>query len=192
MENDNYVVLNDEDFEKAAAEKNALIDIKEFIDENAIDTIYYETPYYLIPAKNGERAYALLREALRKTTKVGVAVFVMRTQETLAILKAHNDIIVLECLRFHEDIRNTKDLVPAKTEIKETELKMAIKLIEDRSGKFDITAYKNTYREQLLKMIQAKAKGEKIKTPQLKVVQQTRSNDLMSKLKASLKKSKAA
>lgn len=192
LENDEYVVISDEDFAKAAAEKNELIEIKEFTDQDAIDGVYYETPYYLVPAKNGERAYALLREALVKTKKVGVAVFVMRTKETLAILKAHKNIIVLECLRFPEEIRSPKDLpIPEKTDIKATELKMAINLIESQSGKFDITVYKNTYHEQLMKIIRAKAKGVKTKTPHLKVVH-TKSKDLMSKLKASLKHEKAA
>lgn len=192
LENDEYVVLSDEDFEKVAAEKNELIEIKEFVNQDAIDIMYYETPYYLIPAKNGERAYALLREALLKTKKVGVAVFVMRTKETLAILKAHKDVIVLDCLRFPEELRGLKDLsIPAKTDIKANELKMAISLIESLTGKFDMASYKNTYHEQLMKLIHAKAKGVKIKTPHLKIVK-TKSQDLMSKLKASLKHNKAA
>lgn len=192
LENDEYVVLSDEDFAKAAAEKNALIEIKEFTNQDAIDVIYYETPYYLVPAKNGERAFALLREALAKTKKVGVAVFVMRTKETLAVIKAYKNVIVLDCLRFHEEVRNTKDLpAPEKTEIKATELKMAINLIESQTVKFDIAAYKNTYQEQLMRLIHAKAKGVKTKTPHLKIVH-TKSKDLMSKLKASLKHEKAA
>jgi len=191
-EGDEYVVLTDDDFAKAAAEKNELIEIKEFADEDAIDLVYYETPYYLAPEKNGARAYALLREALKKTKKIGVAVFVMRTKETLAVLKANEDVIVLDCLRFPEEIRSTEDLVlPTKTGIKETELKMAINLIESQSGKFDISAYKNTYREQLLEIIRAKSKGIKIKSPHIKIVQ-TKSEDLMSKLKASLKNNKPA
>lgn len=192
LENGEYVVFSDKDFEKAAAEKSELIEIKEFTDESAIDLVYYETPYYLVPDKSGEKAYNLLREALLKTKKVGVAVFVMRTKETLAILKAHANLIVLDCLRFPEEIRDTKELgLPAKSGVKEGELKMAIRLIEERSGKFDITVYKNTYKEQLLKLIHAKAKGIKIKTTHLKVVR-TKSTDLMSKLKASLKHTKAA
>lgn len=192
LKNDEYVVLEEEDFAKAAAEKNELIEIKQFASEEAIDVVYYETPYYLLPDKNGEKAYALLYEALKKTKKVGVAVFVMRTKETLAVLKADKDIIVLECLRFHEEIRSPKELsLLEKKEIKSSELKMAIQLIGSLTGKFDIAAYKNTYREQLMKIINAKAKGIKIKTPHLKVVQ-TKSKDLMSKLKASLKHKKAA
>lgn len=192
LENDEYVVFDKEDFAKAAAEKNELIEIKEFTEENKIDVMYYEKPYYLVPDKNGERAYDLLREALMKTKKVGMAVFVLRTKETLAVLKAQGNVIVLECLRFPEEVLSSKSLsLPLKPDIKTEELKMAIQLIESRTGKFDIKAYKNTYREQLMKMIQAKAKGIKIKVPPMKVVQ-TKSKDLMSKLKASLKHSKAA
>lgn len=192
LDNEEYVVLKKEDFEKAAAEKNEFIEIKEFADESAIDLVYYETPYYLMPDKNGEKAYSLLREALLKSKKVGVSVFVMRTKETLAILKATKYLIVLDCLRFPEEIKSSKDLVlPAKKNIKDSELKMAMKLIEENSGKFDITKYKNTYRAKLLEMIRAKAKGIKLKVPHMKVVQ-TKSKDLMSKLKASLKQSKAA
>lgn len=192
LDNDEYVVLSDEDLLKVGAEKSSRIEIKEFADADAIDIVYYETPYYLGPAKHGEQAYALLREALLKTNKVGIALFVMRTKETLAILKADKNVIVLVRLRFPEEIRSIKGLeLPAKTNIKDAELKMAIRLIEENSGKFDITAYKNTYHEQLMKLIQAKAKGLKITAPKLKVVQ-TKSKDLMSKLKASLKKSKAA
>lgn len=192
LANDEYVVLTDQDFAKAAAEKNQLIEIKEFANEAAIDSIYYETPYYLVPDNTGKRAYALLCEALTKTKKVGVAIFVMRTKETLAVLKAHKNMIVLNCLRFHEEIKDPKDLpLPLNTPIKETELKMAINLIASQTGKFNIAAYKNTYQDQLMKIIQAKIKGVKIKTPHLKVVK-TKSTDLMSKLKASLKHKKAA
>src|SRR6187399_989006 len=99
LENEDYVVLTDEDFAKAAAEKNKLIEIKEFVDLKEIDTVYYETPYYLSPAKNGEHAYDLLREALAKTGKAGLATFVMRNRETLAIIKSDSDVIVLERIR---------------------------------------------------------------------------------------------
>jgi DNA end-binding protein Ku len=192
LANDEYVVLTDQDFAKAAAEKNQLIEIKEFANEDAIDSIYYETPYYLVPDNTGKRAYALLCEALRKTKKVGVAIFVMRTKETLAVLKAHKNMIILNCLRFHEEIKDPTDLpLPSDTPIKETELKMAINLIASQTGKFNIAAYKNTYQDQLMKIIQAKIKGVKIKTPHLKIVK-TKSTDLMSKLKASLKHKKAA
>ncbi len=181
-----YVVLDDKDFEKANAVKTKLIEITDFVNESEIDSMYYETPYYLAPDKSGIRPYALLREALLKTKKAGVASFVMRNKESLAILRASGDAIVLNRIRFEEEIRDTKDLaLPAKKEVKPAELKMAISLIDQLSGKFDISKYKDTYTEALLKLIQAKSKGKKIATPTLKVVH-SKTQDLMEQLKASL------
>ncbi|MFL5753971.1 MAG: Ku protein [Bacteroidia bacterium] len=184
--NDEYIILDDKDFEQANAKKTRTIDITDFVDEKEIDTIYYETPYYIEPDKSGERAYALLREALLKTGKVGVATFVLRNKESLALLKASKDVIVLNRLRFYEEIRDTSELkLPAKSTVKPGELKMAISLIEQLTEKFDISVYKDTYTSELLKVIKAKAKGVKIKQPKLKVVH-SKSKDLMDQLRASL------
>ncbi len=181
-----YVVLENKDFDKVNAVKTKLIEITDFVNESEIDSMYYETPYYLAPDKSGIRPYALLREALLKTKKAGVASFVMRNKESLAILRASGDAIVLNRIRFEEEIRDTKDLaLPAKKEVKPAELKMAISLIDQLSGKFDISKYKDTYTEALLKVIQAKSKGKKIVTPTLKVVH-SKTQDLMEQLKASL------
>src|SRR5690606_37809250 len=119
---------------------------------------YYETPYYLAPDKSGERPYALLREALLKTKKAGVATFVMRNKEHLAILRAQDKVIVLNQIRFEEEIRPTSDLnLPAKTTVKAPELKMAVSLINQLTEKFDVKKYKDTYTDQLLKIIKAKS-----------------------------------
>ncbi len=186
LPNDEYVVLEDKDFELANAKKTKTIEITAFADETEIESIYYETPYYLEPDKSGARAYALLREALTKTGKVGIASFVLRNKETLAILRANEKVIILNRIRFQEEIRNPADLtLPAKSEIKGNELKMAISLIEQLSGKFDISAYKDTYSAELLKVIKAKSKGRQVKEPSLKVVH-SKSQDLMEQLKASL------
>ncbi len=181
-----YVVLDDKDFEKANAVKTKLIDITEFVDADQINSVYYETPYYLAPDKSGTRPYALLREALLKSKKVGIASFVMRNKENLAILRAEDDVIILNRIRFAEEIRDTKDLeLPAKSAVKAPELKMAISLISQLSGKFDIKKYKDTYSASLLKVINAKAKGKKTVEPQMKVVH-NKAKDLMEQLKASL------
>jgi len=151
-----------------------------------IESVYYETPYYLEPDKSGARAYALLREALTKTKKVGIASFVMRSKESLAILRANEKIIILNRIRFQEEIRSHADLnLPPKTEVKANELKMAVSLIEQLSEKFDISSYKDTYSADLMKLIKAKAKGVKLKEPSLKVVH-GKSKDIMEQLKASL------
>jgi DNA end-binding protein Ku len=186
MPNDEYVVLNEKDFELASPKKNKAIEITDFVNEHEIPSVYYETPYYLEPDKSGERAYALLREALTKTKKAGVATFVLRSRETLAILKASEKIIILNRIRFEEEIRDHSELnLPAKSEIKGNELKMAISLIENLTHKFDISKYKDEYTAGLLKVIKAKAKGIKLKEPKLKIVH-SKSKDLMEQLKASL------
>lgn len=183
---DEYVLLDDKDFEAASAKKTKTIEISDFVKEEEISSLYYETPYYLEPDKTGTRPYKLLLDALKKTRKVGVATFVMRNKEALAILRPDNNVIVLNKIRFEEEIRNPEELaLPKNTAVKPAELKMAITLIDQLTGKFDISKYKDTYNGELLKLVKAKANGKKIKTPQLKVVH-NKAKDLMEQLKASL------
>ncbi len=192
LPNDAYVILSDKDFESASAKKTKTIEITDFVKEEEIESVYYETPYYLEPDKSGSRAYALLREALVKSGKVGIASFVMRSKESLAILRANEKVIILNRIRFHEEIRDSADLnLPAKTEVKPGELKMAISLIDQLTGKFDISKYKDTYSADLMKVIKAKSKGKPVKASELKVVH-SKSKDLLSQLKASLGKKKKA
>ena len=186
MLNNKYVVLDDKDFENANAVKTKSIEISDFVSQDEIDSIYYETPYYLVPDKSGVRAYVLLRKALEKTGKAGVASFVMRNKEALAILRPSGNMILLNKIRFAEEIRDSKELgVAEKATVKPAELKMAISLINQLSGKFNISKYKDTYTSQLLKLIKAKSKGAKTAIPHLKVVH-NKTKDLMSQLKASL------
>ncbi|HEY4153959.1 MAG TPA: Ku protein [Puia sp.] len=184
--NGKYVVVTDEDFAKASPEKSKIIEIMEFVKESEIDSIFYETPYFLEPQKAGEKAYALLREALKKSGKVGVGNYVMRSKEALCILKPMDDVIILNRIRFAQEIRNVNEInVPGKTSIKPGEMQMAQALISQLSGKFDISKYKDSYSDELLKLIRAKAKGKKTEMPQMRVVH-NKSKDLMSQLKASL------
>jgi len=184
--NDDYVVLDDKDFEAASAKKTKTIEISDFVKEEEISSLYYETPYYLEPDKSGTRPYKLLLDALKKTKKVGVSTFVMRNKEALAILRPDKNVIVLNKIRFEQEIRNPEELtLPNNTEVKPAELKMAITLIDQLTGKFDISKYKDTYNGELLKLIKAKASGKKIKAPQMKVVH-NKAKDLMDQLKASL------
>jgi DNA end-binding protein Ku len=184
--NKEYVILTDKDFEAASAKKTKTIEISDFVKEDEISSIYYETPYYVEPDKSGTRAYELLRQALIKTGKVGIATFVMRSKESLAILRASKDLIILNRIRFEEEIRDIKELVlPEKTAVKPAELQMAVSLINQLSGKFDISQYKDTYNAELLKLIHAKSKGQTIKAPEMKVVH-SKTKDLMAQLKASL------
>lgn len=188
-----YVVLSDEDYKKASPEKTKLIEIAEFVEEKEIDSIYYETPYYLEPQKAGVKAYALLRDALKKTGKSGLATFVMRTKESLALVKAMDDLLILQKIRYAEEIRSSEEVNAPKSESKPAELKMAISLIDQLTSKFDISKYKDTYSEDLMKLIKAKAKGKKLPEPSMRVVH-SKTEDLMAQLKASLetKKKKAS
>ena len=148
--NGKYVVLDDEDFQKASPEKSKIIEILEFVNDTEIESIFYETPYFLEPQKSGVKAYALLREALKKSGKVGLGNFVMRTKEALCLLKPMENVILLQKIRFSQEIRNVNDLeIPARSEIKPGELKMAMALIEQLAAKFDIAKYKDTYTDQL-------------------------------------------
>jgi DNA end-binding protein Ku len=191
MLNGKYVILDEDDFAKASPEKSKIISIEEFVNGKDIDSIYYETPYYLAPDKSGEKAYALLREALEKSGKYGLGTYVLRNREHLCVLKPLKNAIVLNTIRFAEEIRDVGELnIPAGKEVKPAELKMALSLIDQLTEKFDISKYKDSYTDSLLKVIRAKAKGKKTEVPQLRIVH-SNARDLMSQLKASLGKKAA-
>src|SRR5580692_1918658 len=158
---DRYIVLTDEDFEKASPEKSRIITIEEFVEEHEIDGMYYETPYYLEPEKSGAKAYALLRDALQKTGKVGFGSFVLRNKESLCLVKPMENVLVLNRIRWAQEVRPTTELSIPNGTTKPAEMKMAVQLIEQLSGPFDITKYKDTYADELMKLIKAKAKGVK-------------------------------
>jgi DNA end-binding protein Ku len=185
--NDEYIPVTDEDFESVSPKKSKMIDINEFVKEDAIDVTYYETPYYLEPAKGGEKAYVLLREALKDSGKVAIGEFIMRTKESLCLLKPQGDMLLLLRIRFPEEIRDYAGLdIPKDITLKPAELKMAEALINQLTPKkFTLTKYKDTYDEELMKIIEAKAKGKKVPHPQFKIVK-SKSKDLMEQLKASL------
>jgi DNA end-binding protein Ku len=175
---DRYIVLTDEDFEKASPEKSKIIEIREFVAETEIDGIYYETPYYMEPDKSGIKAYVLLRDALHKMG--------------LCLIKPMEHILVLNRIRWAQEIRPTSELKIPAGESKPAEMKMAMELIKQLSGPFDIAKYKDTYSAELMKLIKAKAKGGKSERAPMRVVHSTKSADLLSQLKASLQGKKKA
>jgi DNA end-binding protein Ku len=187
--NDKYVVLDEADFEKASPEKTKHIEITQFVDEKEIDSTYFETPYYLEPEKSGGRAYNLLRDALEKTGKAGVGIFVMHKREHICIIKAIGDAIVINRIRFPEEIRSPKDLKIPAAKSKPNEIKMAVSLIDQLTQPFDPSQYKDDYTEKLMKIIKAKASGKKLPFKPMKVVH-SKTQDLMEQLKASLSPSK--
>lgn len=184
--NDEYIVLNDADFEAASPEKSKTIEISTFVETTEIDALYFESAYYIEPQKSGAKAYELLVRTLEKTGKVGVSLFVLRSQASLALVRARDNYLMLHRLRFAEEIREPDDLaLPSNVKISKKEVDMAAKLVEQWSEPFDITQYKDEYRNDLMKIIKAKASGKRPAAKKMKVVH-TRSTDLFEQLKASL------
>jgi len=182
-----YIVLDEDDFEAASPEKSKVFSIQQFVNQSEIDSVYFETPYFLEPQKNGENAYALLLAALKKTRKVGVGTFVLRNKEILGIVKPYHDLLIINKIRFPEELREYEELKIPTKKTKPGELKMAVTLIEQNSDLFDGEQYKDTFSSDLLKIIKQKAKGKKLKAVKR---EETSDNtiDLMEKLKASLEK----
>jgi DNA end-binding protein Ku len=158
-----YVVLTDEDFRRANVEASRTIDIQTFVDRDAIAPYYFDTPYFLVPDKNGERVYALLREALEQSKKLAVATFVLRSRQHVAALMPVDKIIVLNTLRYEAEIQPHPDaMAGAKKAIGAAsgrELSMALKLVEEMTEKWKPEAFTDTYRDDLMKRIQQKVKA---------------------------------
>ena len=186
---EDYIVLEKEDFENANLKKSKTIDIEEFVAEDDVAEVLYKKPYFLEPQKEGGKSYNLLRDALKKTGKLGVATFVMRQKEHLSLVGVYDKALVLHVIRFSDEIRETKDLKLPKTKVAKKEVDMAISLIEQYTTEFDPDKFKDVYNDQLMKIIESKSTGKKPK-PQKFKDEPTQAKDLMAKLKASLDKKK--
>lgn len=188
-----YVVLTDEDYKKASVEKTKAIEIESFVKESEINPIYFEKPYYLEPEKNAQKAYALLRESLKKSKKIGLAKFVLRNREHLAAIRPEGKIIVLEQMRFNEELKPFTDLaLPAAEKAGSKEVSIALALIDHLTEHFEPKKYKDTYTDELKRIVAAKAKGKPIKAgPAAKPKHATEVTDIMAMLKKSLEKEKA-
>jgi DNA end-binding protein Ku len=182
---DAYIILEKEDFENANVKKSKTIDIEEFVEETEVADMLFKSPYYLEPQKEGGKAYNLLRDALKKTGKLGVATFVMRQKENLSLIGVYKNVIVLHVIRFAEEIRDPKEVKIPATKPSDKEISMAEDLIENYTEKFDFKKYKDVYNKQLLKIIDSKATGKKVKVEKTES-EPTAAKDLMAKLKASL------
>jgi DNA end-binding protein Ku len=183
-----YIVLSQEDLKKADVKRTRTIEIKQFTDEDEIDSRYFERPYYLEPDKGGERAYALLRDALEKSGKVSVAKYAMRARDNMGIIKPLGKALVLIQMRFPADLRDPGDLKFPQEKAKPEEIKMALALIDQLNKHFIPEDWHDTYTEELEDIIEEKAKGHKPKAHG-KEPKDTKVKDLMSTLKASLDKS---
>lgn len=182
-----YVVFDDKDFEKVDQARTKTIDIQAFVNADEIDSAYYMKPYFLEPEKNGSKAYALLREALQKSKKVGLAKFVLRNREHLGVIKAYEETLVLNQIRYQEELLQPKSLDLPAGKAAPKELDLALDLINRLTIEFNPHDYKDTYVEEVKEMIMKKAKGLKIQ-PKKEPVKRAQVHDLMGLLKASLSK----
>ncbi|HBF49357.1 MAG TPA: Ku protein [Massilia sp.] len=197
-ESGEYVVLSDEDLRRANPEATQTIDILAFVDAEDVPLLYYDHPYYLAPGKGGDKVYALLRETLKEVGKIGIANVVIRVKQHLAALVCIGDTIVLNTLRYPDEIRETDDLkIPSPkakaATISAKELKMAMALVEGMSEDWKPNQYHDTYREDVLALVQKKIKAKQTKTitmpdPDEKPKKTTNVIDLVSLLQASLGK----
>jgi DNA end-binding protein Ku len=188
-DDDTYTILEDEDFEQANVKKSRTIDIESFIESSQVADVLFKKPYYLEPQKEGGKSYNLLRDALKKTSKLGVATFVMRQKEHLCLLGVYEDALVLHTIRFSEEIRKPADLKLPTTKVTKKEVDMALSLIDNYTEEFDFEKYKDVYIDQLTKIIESKKSGKKTKVKKFES-QPTPAKDLMAQLKASLEKKK--
>ena len=187
-----FVVMSDDDFKEAALQASKTLEILDFVQHNDIDPRYFETPYYLVPSKGGEKAYALLREAMKTSNSVGIGKIVIRQKQHLAAIRVIGDALVMEIMRFANELVDIKEFsFPAADAVRPQELKMAEQLVASLAERFDPEKYTDEYRANLMKIIRAKLKGKK---PSLEEPQHAEADaqviDLMSRLRDSLKQDK--
>jgi DNA end-binding protein Ku len=182
-----FVVLTKADFQAAALEKTRTVDILDFVKADEIDDRYFETPYYLLPAKGGDRSYALLREAIRESGRIGIAKFILRETQHLAAVEVIGDALVLSLMRFADELADVSSFdFPATGEVRKPELEMAKMLVESLAAPWEPSKYTDDYRENLMKVIRAKAKGKTVKLEAEPERQSAEVVDLMERLRKSL------
>src|SRR5947199_6178562 len=189
-----YVVLKDEDFERVDLEATQTVDIQDFVHVDEIDPMFFYKPYYLEPQKGGEKAYALLRDALEDSNKVGIAKVVIKTRQYLAGVKPEDGALVLELMHFADELADTEKLhVPKKMEVGKREMNMAKSLIDSMSSKWEPEKYRDDYREALMEVIEEKVEdeGKEIEEKPRKAPKPTKVIDLVSVLQKSLEETGA-
>jgi DNA end-binding protein Ku len=188
IEDGAYVVLTQQDFESANIQKTRTIEILDFTYENQIDTIYYDTPYYLEPDKGAKNAYSLLYQALKQTKKIAVGRFVFHNHEHIGVIRVYKNILILHQLRYHNQIKNIKELNISHSPVSKTELNLARKLIEELTESFKPEKYSDTYIDEVKAIIKKKAKGQKVSIQKSSTDKSPKIHDILSLLKKSLKK----
>jgi len=185
-----YVILEEDDFRKANVKKTQTIEMITFVDAAQVDHKLYEKPYYLEPVKGAAKAYALLRDALARSGKVGIGRFVLRNRETLGVVKPEGQVLVLNQMRYASEIRDPNDLaLPGVDQVSEKELEMAVSLIETLTGPWNPEQYTDTYTEDLQRIIRAKIEGRE-PAPEAEAPIPIEVTDLFAKLSQSLEQAK--
>ena len=187
-----YVVLKEEDFQRVDLEATQTVDIQDFVDQEEIDPMFFYKPYYLEPQKGGDKAYALLRDALKDANKVGVAKVIIKTRQYLAGVKPEDGALVLELMHFADELADPEKLhLPKKVTVGKREMNMAKSLIDSMSSKWEPEKYKDEYREALMEVIEEKveAGGKEIEEKPRKAPKPTKVIDLVSVLQKSLEQS---
>jgi DNA end-binding protein Ku len=186
----NYVPITKDEIEALAPKKSRAIEVLDFVDLGQIDPIYFDSPYYLGPADGAEKAYSLLASAMEASGKVAIARFVFRNKEHLAALRTDGGVLTLTTMRFADEVvppEELDDVLPAeKPKVAKKEVEMAEKLIDSLTSDFDPTAYRDEYREELMALIERKAEGKEIVTPEAAEPEATRAPDLMAALEESI------
>jgi DNA end-binding protein Ku len=182
-----FVVLTRDDLKTAALEKTRTVDIRSFVKGEEIDDRFFESSYYLTPVKGGERAYALLREAIRDTGRVGIATIILRDAQHLAALEVVKNAMVLTLMRYAEELVDVNEYkFPGAADIRKPELQMARTLVEQLADTWDPSQYTDEYRENLMKIIKAKLKGKEPRLTDTVEPRQAQVVDLMERLRQSL------
>jgi DNA end-binding protein Ku len=187
---DRYVVIEPAELEAIEPKKTKTIEIEDFVDLEDIDPIYYDHPYYLVPGTGGAKPYRLLLEAMRESEKVGIARVVIRSKEQLVALRPMGDVLGMTTLNFADEIVDADNLdeLPAADDVKATkrEIDIAKQLIDSLSSQWDPEQYEDSYRSQVLDMIERKAAGEQVAVAAAPEEEEAPAPDLMAALKASL------
>ena len=164
-EPDEYVILTDSDIQSANVKASKTVEIVAFVDQKEIDPVFYDKPYFLEPIKKDSKSYALLRSVLEKTGKVGVARVVLRTREYVAALLVRKGVMVLNLLRYPTELRDPKDIeVPGDIAVSAAELKMAERLVQGMTSKWNPKEFKDQYREDVMRMIERRVKAGQTET----------------------------
>ena len=184
---ESYVTITPEELDALDPKATKTIDIEDFVDLDQIDPVYYERPYYLVPDKGGQKAYALLRNAMRETNKVGIARVVLRTKQYLAAIRPKDDALVMETMLFADEVNplDELDLPGPDVDVTDREEKMARALIDSLTTDFEPAKYRDEYRERVLQLIEQKASGQEIVVEDA-AEEAPRVVDLMAALEASL------